>query len=61
MKVKTGLRSGNILEDISRETTKAIDEVTRFVSEAGLEADKLADNISSSASSFWACLNNTFS
>jgi hypothetical protein len=61
MKVKTGFQAGNLLEDISQETSKAIDEVTRFVSEAGLEADQLVDNISGKASSFWACLNSTFS
>jgi len=45
MKVRTDLRSGNMLDDAAREANKALNQVTGFVSEASAEAEKLTDSV----------------
>jgi len=45
MKVRTDLRSGNMLDDAAQEANKALNQVTGFVSEASAEAEKLTNSV----------------
>ena len=49
MKVKTHLKSGSIVDDASQEVTKAVNQISEFVSEAGLEAEKITGGLTNAA------------
>ena len=56
MKVKTNLSSGNIVNVASQEVSKAVNQITGFVSEAGQEADKISNGLTKSLN----CIKNSF-
>jgi hypothetical protein len=56
MKVRTNLSSGNVVNDASQEVSKAFNQITEFVSEAGMEADKITSGLTNSLN----CIKNSF-
>jgi len=60
MKVKTDLKAGGLLQDVSEDASKYANQATDFVAKAGKEADQFTGQVSKSATSMWNCFRNSF-
>jgi len=56
MKVKTNLKSGNVVSDTYQEMTKAVNQANDFVSEASNAAEKITSGLSNT----WNCVTKSF-
>ena len=61
MKVKTDLKAGGVVDDVTQQATGLVKDVNTWVSDAATEAQNLVDNTNRSATSLWNCLSSAFS
>ena len=59
MKVKTDLKAGGILQEVSEDASKYVNQATDFVTKASSEADQFTGQVSRTATSMWNCFRNS--